>query len=80
MTIQEFAEKEGFVKLTNSCHPKDGQTVNILGRSISHEYNVETVQWKIINNQHSYKWITHEFNKGIMTTSLDYWKAANPTI
>jgi uncharacterized protein YggU (UPF0235/DUF167 family) len=74
MTIEEFAKENGFTKLTAKNHPKDGQTVQILGSSISKDWNVEKVSWSINNGEHSYKWITHDFNKGIMTTSLDYWK------
>lgn len=44
MTIEQFAEQNGFVKLTSKNHPKDGQTVEILGRSISKDFNVEKVQ------------------------------------
>ena len=75
MTIEQFAEQNGFVKLTNQNHPKDGQTVEILGGSISKDFNVEKVQWAFDGTNNSYKWITHEFNKGIMTTSLDYWRS-----
>ncbi len=75
MTIEKFAEQNGFVKLTNQNHPKDGQTVEILGSSISKNFNIEKVQWSFDGKNHSYKWITHEFNKGIMTTSLDYWRS-----
>lgn len=75
MTIEQFAEQNGFVKLTSKNHPKDGQTVEILGRSISKDFNVEKVQWSFDGENHAYKWITHEFNKGIMTTSLDYWRS-----
>ena len=74
MTIEDFAKENGFTKLTTKNHPEDGQTVEILGSSISKDWNVEKVSWSIDNGEHSYKWITHEFNKGIMTTSLDYWK------
>jgi hypothetical protein len=74
MTIEDFAKENGFTKLTTKNHPKDEQTVQILGSSISKDWNVEKVIWSINNGEHSYKWITHEFNKGIMTTSLDYWK------
>jgi hypothetical protein len=75
MTIEQFAKQEGFTKLTKINHPKNGETVKILGGSISKNYNVEKVKWNINNGEHSYTWITHEFNKGIMTTSLDYWKS-----
>lgn len=72
--ISEYAEKNGFIKLTNTSHPKDGQIVEILGSSISKDINVEKVKWSFDGKNHSYKWITHEFNKGIMTTTLDYWR------
>ena len=75
MTIEQFAEQNGFVKLTSSSHPKDGQTVEILGRSISKDFNIEKVQWSFDGTNHGYKWITHEFNKGIMTTTHDYWRS-----
>lgn len=75
MTAKEqFAEQHGFVKLTESNHPKDGQIVQILGSSISKDISVEKVEWVFDGVNHSYKWITHEFNKGMMTTSLDYWR------
>ncbi len=73
-TVEKFAEENGFVKLTQSNHPQDGQTVEILGSSISKDINVEKVEWFFDGVNHNYKWITHEFNKGIMTTSLDYWR------
>jgi len=36
------------------------------------------VQWFFDGVNHNYKWITHEFNKGMMTTSLDYWRVFQP--
>ena len=75
MTIEQFAKQNGFVKLTNENHPKDGQTVEILGSAISKDFNVEKVRWSFDGKNHSLKWITQEFNKGIMTTSLDYWRS-----
>lgn len=75
MTIEQFAEQNGFVKITKSNHPKDRQTVEILGASFTRDYKVEKVQWFFDGTNHSYTWITHEFNKGIMTTSLDYWRS-----
>jgi hypothetical protein len=74
MTIEQFAEENGFVKLTSTNHPNNRQTVKILGRSIGSDFNVEKIQWFTDGDNHSYKWITHEFNRGIMTTSLEYWK------
>jgi hypothetical protein len=77
-SIEKFAEENGFVKLTQSNHPQDGQTVEILGSSISKDINVEKVQWFFDGVNHHCKWITHEFNKGMMTTSLDYWRVFQP--
>jgi hypothetical protein len=76
--VEKFAEENGFVKLTQSSHPKDGQTVEILGSSISKDINVEKVQWFFDGVNHNYKWITYEFNNGMMTTSLDYWRVFQP--
>lgn len=72
--IQEFAKQNGFFLLTLFNHPKDGQIVEILGASISQEINIEKVKWSFDGVNHRYKWITNEFNNGIMTTSLDYWR------
>lgn len=74
MTKEQFAEEHGFVKLTQSNHPEHGQIVQILGSSISKDISVEKVEWVFDGVNHSCKWITHEFNKGMMTTSLDYWR------
>lgn len=74
MTKEQFAEEHGFVKLTQSNHPEHGQIVQILGSSISKDISVEKVEWVFDGVNHSCKWITHEFNKGMMITSLDYWR------
>ena len=45
MTIEQFAEQNGFVKLTSSNHPENGQTVEILGACWSKDYNIEKVTY-----------------------------------
>ncbi|MGL4335550.1 MAG: hypothetical protein ACRCST_01560 [Turicibacter sp.] len=74
LTISDYAEQNGFEKLTSSNHPKNGQIVQILGSSLSKDISIEKVEWRFDGQNHSYKWITHEFNRGIMTTSFDYWR------
>lgn len=74
MNIDQYAKENGFSSLTNYNHPKDRQTVEILGASISKDFNIEKVQWFFDGKNHRYKWITDDFNKGIMTTALDYWR------
>ena len=46
-SIEKFAEENGFVKLTQSNHPQDGQTVEILGSSISKDINVFIINFFI---------------------------------
>jgi len=77
MTIDEFALREGFVKLTSSSHPNDGQTVEVLGLSMTGQA-IEKVRWSFDGVNHSYKWITHEFNKGMATFSPEYWRNSDP--
>lgn len=74
MTIEKYASENGFTKLTNTNHPKDNQTVQILGYKVVGEFGTEKVKWSFDGETHSYQWITHEFNKGIMITTLEYWK------
>lgn len=73
-TKHDYAIKNGFKPLTITNHPKNGEIVEILGSSITNEIVIEKVQWKIDGNYHTYRWITEDFNRGIITFTLDYFR------
>ena len=72
MNIKEYAKKEGFKTLTCNHHPEDDKIVEILGGGIVNTIRIERVKWAIYKGNHSYRWITHYHNLGILTMTFEY--------